>query len=98
MTILFKKKTDDPTMTYAQAQFIRSVIVENTPQGHKARNISKRVMQSLANEREDVAHIIGGQHHLARDHEIDERYATQLRRAYGLMVDYVTRDFVTGYK
>lgn len=71
-------------MNYKQAQFIRSVIVENTPQGHKARNISKRVMQSLANEREDVAHIIGGQHHLARDYEIDERYAVQLERALKL--------------
>lgn len=42
-------------------------------------------MQSLANEREDVAHIIGGPHHLARDYEIDERYATQLRKAYNLL-------------
>ena len=51
---------------------------------HKSRNISKRVMQSLANEREDIGIIIGGQHHLARDYEIDERYAVQLERALKL--------------
>ena len=72
-------------MNYKQAQEIRSLIVElvRNPK-HKSRNISKRVMQSLANEREDVAHIIGGQHHLARDYEIDERYAVQLERALKL--------------
>ena len=72
-------------MNYKQAQEIRSLIVElvRDPK-HKSRNISKRVIQSLANEREDIGIIIGGQHHLARDYEIDERYAVQLERALKL--------------
>ena len=51
---------------------------------HKARHISVRVMRALANEREDVAGILGGSQHLAQDYDIDDRYAVQLERALRL--------------
>ena len=71
-------------MTLSEAKTIRAEIVKTCPVGHKARNISKKVMRSLANEREDVAGILGGSQHLAQDYEIDDRYAVQLERALRL--------------
>ena len=70
-------------MTLSEAKTIRAEIVKTCPAGHKARNISKRVMQSLMNEREDIVFsaLAGRFDHLAEDYEIDERYATQLIRA-----------------
>ena len=73
-------------MKLSEAKEIRKQILTlRTKSTHKARNISVRVMRSLANEREDVAVILGGsQHHLAQDYEIDGRYAEQLERALRL--------------
>lgn len=73
-------------MKLSEAKEIRAEIIRLCPKpAHKARNISVRVMRSLANEREDVAVILGGsQHHLAQDYEIDGRYAEQLERALRL--------------
>lgn len=69
-------------MKLSEAKEIRAEIVRLCPDsGHKARNISKRVMQSLNNQREDVGIILGGEQHLAADYEIEERYAVQLMRA-----------------
>ena len=73
-------------MTLSEAKTIRAEIVKTCPAGHKARNISKRVMQSLMNEREDIAMTIlaGRFDHLAHDYDIDDRYAVQLERALRL--------------
>lgn len=69
-------------MKLSEAKAIREQIIKDCPDsGHKARNISKRVMQSLNNQREDVEIILGGEQHLAVDYEIEERYAVQLERA-----------------
>lgn len=72
-------------MKLSEAQQIRAEIIRLCPKStHKARNISVRVMRSLANEREDVAGILCGVQHLAHDYEIDERYAVKMRRALAL--------------
>ena len=73
-------------MKLSEAKQIRAEIIKLCPKStHKARNISVRVMRALANEREDVAVILGSsQHHLAQDYEIDDRYAVQLERALRL--------------
>ena len=72
-------------MKLSEAKEIRKQILTLCPKfPHKARNISVRVMRSLANEREDVAVILGGSQHLAQDYEIDDRYAVQLERALRL--------------
>ena len=72
-------------MKLSEAKTIRAKILGLCPKStHKARNISKRVMRSLANEREDVAGILGGSQHLAQDYEIESRYAVQLERALRL--------------
>lgn len=73
-------------MKLSEAKEIRAEIIRLCPKSaHKARNISVRVMRSLANEREDVAVIlVCSQHHLAHDYEIDDRYAVQLERALRL--------------
>lgn len=71
-------------MKLSEAKAIRAEIVRLCPFGHKARNISKRVMQSLANEREDASIILGGVQNLSNDYEIDTRYSTQLKRAFDL--------------
>ena len=70
-------------MKLSEAVKIRNQIVNLCPDyTHKARNISVRVMRSLANEREDIAcAVLGGREHLAHDYEIDERYAVKMRRA-----------------
>lgn len=69
-------------MKLSEAKQIRAEILSLCPKAtHKARNISVRVMRALANEREDVADILGGSQHLAHDYEIDDRYAVQLERA-----------------
>ena len=72
-------------MKLSEAKEVRKQILTLCPKStHKARNISVRVMRSLANEREDVAVILGGSQHLAQDYEIDDRYAVQLERALRL--------------
>ena len=72
-------------MKLSEAKQIRAEIIRLCPKfTHKARNISVSVMRSLANEREDVAVILGGSQHLAQDYEIDDRYAVQLERALRL--------------
>ena len=72
-------------MKLSEAQQIRAEIIRLCPKStHKARHISVRVMRSLANEREDVADILGGSQHLAHDHDIEDRYAVQLERALRL--------------
>ena len=72
-------------MKLSEAKQIRTEILSLCPKStHKARNISVRVMRALANEREDVADILGGSQHLAHDHDIDDRYAVQLTRALRL--------------
>ena len=45
-------------------------------------------MRALANEREDVAGILGGSQHLAQDYDIDDRYAVQLERALRLAKEH----------
>ena len=72
-------------MKLSEAKQIRTEILSLCPKAtHTARNISVRVMRALANEREDVADILGGSQHLAHDHDIDDRYAVQLTRALRL--------------
>jgi len=72
-------------MLYSEAKAIRAEILSRCPNcEHKARNISVRVMRALANEREDVAGVLGGVQHLAHDYDIDDRYAVQLERALRL--------------
>ena len=72
-------------MKLSEAKQIRAEILSLCPKAtHKARNISVRVMKALANEREDVAGILGGSQHLAQDYDIDDRYAVQLERALRL--------------
>lgn len=73
-------------MLYSEAKAIRAEILSCCPNcEHKARNISVRVMRSLANEREDMAcAVLGSMEHLAHDYEIDERYAVKMRRALAL--------------
>ena len=72
-------------MKLSEAKEIRAEIIRLCPKpAHKARNISVRVMRSLANEREHVAGILGGSQHLAQDYDIDDRYAVQLERALRL--------------
>lgn len=71
-------------MKLSEAKAIRAEIVKCCPEGHKARNISKRVMQALANEREDASIILGGVQNLSNDYEINTRYSTQLTRAFDL--------------
>ena len=76
-------------MKLSEAKEIRAEIIRLCPKStHKARNISVRVMRSLANEREDVAGILGGIQHLAQDYEIDNRYAGQLERALRLAKEH----------
>ena len=73
-------------MRYSEAKAIRAEILSRCPNcEHKARNISRVVMRSLMNEREDMAcAVLGGMEHLAHDYEIDERYAVKMRRALAL--------------
>lgn len=69
-------------MRYSEAKEIRRRIVVLCPDSkHKARNISKRVMQALWNEREEVAYELGGIEHVAADYEIDNKYGAALGRA-----------------
>ena len=76
-------------MKLSEAVKIRNQIVNLCPDyTHKARHISVRVMKSLANEREHVAGILGGSQHLAKDYEIDDRYALQLERALRLAKEH----------
>ena len=76
-------------MKLSEAQQIRAEIIRLCPKStHKARNISIRVMRALANEREEVAGILGGSQHLAQDYEIDNRYAGQLERALRLAKEH----------
>jgi len=74
-------------MLLSEAKTIRAEIVKTCPAGHKARNISKRVMQSLMNEREYIVitALAGRYDRLAPDYEIDERYSKQLKRAHDLI-------------
>lgn len=73
-------------MLYSEAKAIRAEILSRCPNcEHKARNISRVVMRSLMNEREDMAcSVLGGMEHLAHDYDIDDRYAVQLERALRL--------------
>lgn len=73
-------------MKLSEAKQIRAEILSLCPKStHKARNISRVVMRSLMNEREDMAcAVLGGMEHLAHDYEIDERYAVKMRRALAL--------------
>ena len=78
-------------MKLSEAVKIRNQIVNLCPDyTHKARHISVRVMKSLANEREDVAGILGGSQCLAQDYEIEDRYAEQLERALRLAKEHRT--------
>ena len=74
-------------MLLSEAKAIRAEIVKTCPDGHKARNISKRVMQSLMNEREDIVYaaLAGRFDHLAPDYIIDDRYSKQLEKAHDLI-------------
>jgi hypothetical protein len=78
-------KKEKLKMKLSEAKQIRAEIIRLCPEStHKARNISVRVMRALANEREDVAGVLGGVQHLAKDYEIDDRYAVHLERALRL--------------
>ena len=78
-------------MKLSEAKEIRAEIIRLCPKStHKARNISVRVMRALANEREDVAGILGGSQHLAQDYDIEDRYAVQLERALRLAKEHRT--------
>ena len=76
-------------MKLSEAKEIRAEIIRLCPKStHRARNISVRVMRALANEREDVAGILGGSQHLAKDYTIEDRYAVQLERALRLAKEH----------
>lgn len=82
-------------MSYADAQKIRSEIVEKCERGSKPRNISRNIMRALANDREDAAmrlHCTPGE--LATDYSIDPKQAEELRRAQSMISDYPKKSMI----
>lgn len=71
-------------MLLSEARAMRAEILalrRHAPAHTGARGMSRNIMRTINNMREDVALILGGPQHLAKDHEIDERLAERMRAA-----------------
>lgn len=75
-------------MQFSEAKEIRAFIVHHCPFGHKSRNLSRDMLRAVQNSHERFAYFVGF-FNLAKDYEIEERFALELERAHKMALDYI---------